>query len=613
MAHRGAVEARLLAVRRVTRVILHSVLFAIGPLLGNAIAQAAQTPTLLVTPPDVSRARAEDAREPRDTPPRFALPVAVHNDLRQPREWERTSSGSLLRRLRVVSPGATSLSLGFGRFHLPPGAELRVVSASTTSAGEVSRSEASNGEPSSTGTSTSTTSAAERSAIRPFASRDNAVHGQLWTPIVPGDALELSLEVPESALGDTEVVLTSVNVGYRSFSSAIGEKSGACNVDVVCPVAAPSADLVRSVAVYSLGGSRICTGAMVNNTALDFRPLFLTAAHCGVTSGNAPSVVTYWNYQNHWCRAVGSAASASPGDGSLGQFETGAVFLASSSASDFTLLELDSAPNPALGIRWAGWNRSDTAPPCTAARPCVVLHHPNGQEKRVTLSETATAITSYLAETSPGDGSHLHAFWSLGVTEPGSSGSPLFDADGRIVGQLHGGPSACGATGNALSDYFGRLSVSWDGSSSATRLSDWLDPGGSGTIKLDGADPSHRFHTLTPCRLLDTRDPDGPLGGPALSAGVPRVVRAHTACGIPTTAHTLAVNLTAAQATSGGHLSLYPAAQVPAPTSVLGIPAVTTRASNALATLGADGAFTLLATLPAGQAHAIVDVTGYFE
>jgi len=106
--------------------------------------------------------------------------------------------------------------------------------------------------------------------------------------------------------------------------------------------------------------------------------------------------------------------------------------------------------------------------------------------------------TSYNSPTSPGDGTHLWARWATdppgpftvpGVTEPGSSGSPLYNSAGRFVGQLHGGPSACGATGNNLSDYYGRFSVSWTGGgTNSTRLSNWLDAGNTGAVTTNGLD-----------------------------------------------------------------------------------------------------------------------------
>jgi hypothetical protein len=135
---------------------------------------------------------------------------------------------------------------------------------------------------------------------------------------------------------------------------------------------------------------------------------------------------------------------------------------------------------------------------CSGTTPCATIHHPNTDEKRITYSITSTATTSYGGTTSPGDGTHIWVKWAAdppgtftvaGATEPGSSGSPLYSAAGRYIGQLHGGPSACGATGNNLSDYYGRFSVSWTGGgTNSTRLSNWLDAGSTGATAINGLD-----------------------------------------------------------------------------------------------------------------------------
>jgi hypothetical protein len=223
---------------------------------------------------------------------------------------------------------------------------------------------------------------------------------------------------------------------------------------------------------------------------------FMTANHCGINSGNAASLVVYWNYQNSFCRTPGSAASGQVGDGTLTQFHTGSFFRAANAASDFTLVELDDPPVTAYNHHWAGWDRSTGTQPCTATTPCASIHHPSTDEKRITYVITDMVSTSYGGTATPGDGSHLWAKWATdppgpftvpGVTEPGSSGSPLYNNAGRYVGQLHGGPSSCGATGNNLSDYYGRFSVSWTGGgTNSTRVSNWLDPGNTGATTTDG-------------------------------------------------------------------------------------------------------------------------------
>ena len=176
-------------------------------------------------------------------------------------------------------------------------------------------------------------------SIRPFTAIDNKPHGELWTPAVQGDDLLIEILVSPRQQRDVNlnIELTSINVGYRGFYEQGTNRSGSCNYDVVCAEGDDWWDEIPCVAVISTGGSTFCTGFMVNNTSQDRTPYFMTANHCGVSSSSAPSLVTYWNYQNSYCRVPGSGDSGGPGDGQLNQFNTGATHLTSGSASDYTL------------------------------------------------------------------------------------------------------------------------------------------------------------------------------------------------------------------------------------------------------------------------------------
>jgi hypothetical protein len=145
-----------------------------------------------------------------------------------------------------------------------------------------------------------------------------------------------------------------------------------------------------------------------------------------------------------------------------------------------TLLEMDSPVAASVNAFWSGWDRSGAN-----ASSAVAIHHPQGDEKRISFENQATTITSYLGTAVPGNGTHIRITdWDLGTTEGGSSGSPLFNQNGRIIGQLHGGYALCG---NNSSDWYGRLFASWTGGgTAATRLSNWLDPGNTGVVTLNG-------------------------------------------------------------------------------------------------------------------------------
>jgi len=416
---------------------------------------------------DLATLAADDAaREASGQPYRFAISHPVFLSPETAGLWERAGEseafgGTLRWRLRIRAEGAESLNLGFTGYHMPSGGRLTIYAADGSA------------------------------ALDPFTAEDNAEHGQLWTPVLATDDLVLDLVLPEAERGGLVLGLTAVNQGYRGFGSRGGEPgaegglaeriSGSCNVDVACPEADPYRDITRSVARITIAGAFLCSGAMVNNTAEDFRPLFLTADHCGVTGSNAASVVAVWLFENSTCRPVGS--SGGRGNGSLSQSLMGARLLASYPPSDFSLIEFTRAPASSSRVYWAGWDRSGGNP-----SSAIAIHHPSGEEKRISFENNPLQTTSYLGSSAPGNGTHLRVEdWDLGTTEGGSSGSPLFNPQKRIVGQLHGGFAACG---NNSSDWYGRLSASWTGGgTSGSRLRDWLDPLGTGASSVRGAQP----------------------------------------------------------------------------------------------------------------------------
>ena len=397
---------------------------------------------------DVAAELAADRKRLGATPMRFAVAHEVKLTPATAGSWEALPAGRLWR-LRVVSAGATDLNLGFTTFWLPEGATLHVIAES------------------------------EAYFQGPYTARDNKAHGQLWTPVVPGEAAVIEVFVPAQAEAEPKLVLSQVGAGYRDWlhrqALSVPKSEGSCNIDVVCPQAAAWSNEVRSVGVYTLDGSWTCTGTLINNAAGNFRNFFLTANHCEVSAVNAPTIVVYWNYQSPTC--------GTHGPGSLSQNQSGAIFRASKYDVDFALVELDDVPDPSFNVYYSGWDHSGNAPVGG-----VGIHHPDCDVKAISFASKPLVTVNSCIGTG-GSATHWQVVWDAGVTEPGSSGSGIWDpATHELVGTLSGGGSACGTPYDP--DCYGKFSVAWGlGSSSASRLRDWLDPLNSGVTQLAGTNP----------------------------------------------------------------------------------------------------------------------------
>jgi hypothetical protein len=124
--------------------------------------------------------------------------------------------------------------------------------------------------------------------------------------------------------------------------------------------------------------------------------------------------------------------------------------------------------------------------------------------------------------------------------------------------------------------------------------------------------PASLFHALTPCRVLDTRNPNGTYGGPALFAGQARSWVIRGQCGVPATAKSIAGNLAVTGPTAAGSIRLVPGGAPVTGTSTIAFRAGQTRANNVAMALGASGDL-VVDGLPSGTAHVILDVVGWFE
>lgn len=388
--------------------------------------------------------------------PKYAENIAVDISPLSSGTWSYTNDHAIWR-LIIESKNAKSLNLGFTRYEMPEGGTLVMYNEE------------------------------QSEIVGPFSAQDNETHSELWTPILQDDNLVVEVVLPIDKKDDLRLHLGFVNHDFMGFGQVV---SGSCNLDVICGTAdgfdivEGYRDIIRSVAVIGTGGGTFCTGFLINNVNGDGKPFFMTAAHCGINAGNAASLVTYWKFENSTCRQPNSAASGGNGDGQLNIFNTGSTYRAGYAPTDFTLVELDDPiPDAAQGFM-AGYSLSQTMSLDTT----IGIHHPSTDEKRISFEFGDTYRGNWGSGNSADpNGDHIIVpDWDIGTTEGGSSGSPLFDKEKRVIGQLHGGGAACG---NDLYDSYGWFYASWEGGGTpGTRLRDWLDPDNTGVTSVNGLD-----------------------------------------------------------------------------------------------------------------------------
>ncbi len=368
----------------------------------------------------------------------------------------------------IVSEGAVGVRVQFKDMSLPPGARVFVYSLSNPD-----------------------------QFHGPYEGRGPSEDGTFWTPAVRGDTVVIEYFTPtknDSAKSPFSVL--SIAHAYKDLS-VDDNAAGACEIDVTSEWQTVAKSVGR---IDFVSGSSLftCTGTLLNNLANDQTPYFLTANHCINTQAQAQSVTVYWNYNT--------------GDDPPGGTPTtnGANLLATGELSDFTLLRLTgSLPG---GLFFSGWDSS----PFNGTSSGSGIHHPDGSHKRISFGTARQPLTGNCQGRQC-----LRVDWSTGVTEPGSSGSGIWigspsDPNGpRLIGNLIGGASACGASPSNMWDVYGRFSTSFpsissflEGATCVTSLSPTTQniagSGGTGSFNVNApgscnwtAVPSNGFVTIT--------------------------------------------------------------------------------------------------------------------
>lgn len=347
---------------------------------------------------------------------RFGYNHATDFTLDNSGTWTTLANGDRVWRLGIECPGALSINFEFHNYVVPEGGRVFVYNTMGQQLGA-------------------------------FTAASHPGHTTLGVDLLAGDRITIEYVEPANKIGEGQLQIGQVTHGYRDLlglTKGFGD-SGSCNNNAVCPINAGYLDQIRSVAIIIVGGSGACTGTLLDNCAHDETPYFLTANHC--LGGSVSNWVFRFNWQSPVCTPNTN--------GPTNQSVSGSTLLYNSPGSDVALLELDDAPPANYNVFFTGWDKSST--PASEVR---AIHHPSGDIKKFSIEEEPVISGNF------GGAQCWHVQgWDDGTTEPGSSGSGLWNQDGRLVGQLYGGQAQCSFNFN---DYYGKFNISYPG------LQQWL-------------------------------------------------------------------------------------------------------------------------------------------
>ena len=411
-------------------------------------------PTIHFGEPNIPLLKQEDSLvdAQKAGPWRFGFNNETNLTLENSGSWLNLSNGGKIWRLKMVCENALTINLTLDNVVIPEGNELYIYNE-------------------------------DKSFILGKFTSNHLYEGVLGAELIPGGvAIAEYYVAPNNTNEISSLRINTVTHGYRTaneFQEKAFGSSGSCNMNVNCPDGTPWEAHKRGAVMLVSGSNGFCSGSMINNTQNDGKPYVLTANHC---YSNPAS----WIFRFHWESATCANPGASPTFMSL----NGGVLRSRRTPSDFCLVEITgglvggTVPT-SYNTYFPGWDNSGTNPTAT-----ICIHHPAGDIKKISFDDAAASPIQAMGS------SEANSSWAVEwdrntTTEGGSSGSPLYDQNGRIIGQLWGGGASC--SNLSAPDYYGRVSNSWQpsGSNSTNQLKFWLDPTNLGVTVIDGFDPNN--------------------------------------------------------------------------------------------------------------------------
>jgi len=365
--------------------------------------------------------------------------------------WHRTASGGRASAFKVTSPQARALRLGLRIVAIPDAAVVRFYDPEGQIVHSVSGGDI------------------KATIQRNLAAGDTGEDAETyWSPVIEGESQIMDIELPPGT--DPSELRMSVPRLSHLLQSPLAANllqpmaAAYCHNDVMCyPAWRPESNATARMVYTSNGATYLCTGTLLNDKDdTTFIPYFLSANHCIPTQSVASTLQTNWFYRSAACGG---------GVGSVQTRTGGATLLYTAEKTDTSFMRLLADPPP--GAVLAGWSASLPA----VNEYLIGLHHPAGDLQKISFGNlwdygNCVWIDSqrYCSLTDPASADGFVVGWSDGTTEPGSSGSGIFNTNHQLVGNLWVGPIdyACGSADNWGG--YGRFDIPF-----YARLYQWLN------------------------------------------------------------------------------------------------------------------------------------------
>jgi hypothetical protein len=389
----------------------------------------------------------------------IAKEVSAGLELERPsfgaKSW--TPDGGIVWTGAVRSPDAAGLRVHFTDFRLPPGYELYLY----TEAGEV---------------------------FGPYADAGPLGTGEFWSHTVSGPeaVLQLRRYGPPAATSRDAVLFRIAELGHvgsRALAKyndpadhPLCDFNASCVENAACyndPAVADAKYAVAHIQFVKRPYIYFCSGGLLNDSLGSETPYFLTANHCLSRDREASTLEAYFQFwtdcNNPQCPEYNQITAPRT---------LGASVLSTSKTGDYTLMQL-SEPAPA-GSAFLGWKAEPVAG--IGGYPLYRIAHPGGAPQSYSQHTVDPEPPAFCS--SWPIGSWIYSHDVVGATEGGSSGSPVVNADGQVVGQLSGG---CGYTVYDECDNDQNSTVDGAFASYYSQVAPWLAPaGGCQDADLDG-------------------------------------------------------------------------------------------------------------------------------